>query len=137
MKIIQDNGPGPGFTQDEWTRGICYLVGGLAKGGILENIMIEAQRREPPRGFEGDDWMMFLTIAEVDLTRASNKMNGTMRCSEEKRGLSPSTPDMMKKAETSLELPRQPGELVEEEERRRKAVERLRNPPQMTNNAVM
>ena len=32
MTIIQDKGPGPGFNQDEWTRCVRYLAGGLATG---------------------------------------------------------------------------------------------------------
>jgi hypothetical protein len=105
MKMVQGSEPGPGFTQDEWNRGIKHLAGGISRGGTLEEMIVEAWRLEPLRGFEESEWRMFLRIAEVDLKRANRWLEGTKKHSKERRGLLPLTMDMMKKVEMSLELP--------------------------------
>jgi hypothetical protein len=97
----------------------------------MEEMIEEARRLEPLKGFEESEWRTFLRMAMVDMRRASRWSEGTEKHSKERRGSSPSMMDTIRKVETSLELPQQPGELAKEEEHRWKAVDRLRNPPPM------
>jgi hypothetical protein len=136
MKMVQGTEPGSGFTQEEWNRGVKHLAGGIFRVGSLEEMIEEARRLEPLKGFEESEWRMFLRMAAIDLRRASRWWEGREKCSEERRGLLPSMMETMRKVEMSLELPQQPGELAEEEERRWKAVNRLRNLPPTRDDAA-
>jgi hypothetical protein len=105
MKMVQGTEPGSGFTQEEWNRGIKHLAEGISRAGSMEEMIEEARRLEPPKGFEELEWRMFLRMAVVDLRRASRQVEGTEKHSEERRGSSPLTMETMRKVETSLELP--------------------------------